>query len=88
MKPPAIERAVHTTPPITNAATMPVAPFSPTATITTDARIRVISVMPDTGLVPTMAMALAATVVNRNEMPATRMMPTTVCSKLPCITSK
>ena len=33
--------------------------------------ISVISVMPDTGLVPTMAMARAATVVNRNEMPPT-----------------
>ena len=88
MKPPAIERAVQTTPPITNAATMPEGPFSPTATITTDARISVISVMPDTGLVPTMAMALAATVVNRNEIPATSKMATSVCTRLPCITSK
>ncbi len=31
--------------------------------------------MPDTGLVPTMAMARAATVVNRNEMPATTARP-------------
>ena len=46
------------------------------------------SVMPDTGFVPTMAMALAATVVKRNEMPATSRIATTVCSRLPCITSK
>ena len=32
------------------------------------AKIKVINVMPDTGLVPTMAIALAATVVNRNAM--------------------
>ena len=73
---------------MTNAATMPVAPFKPTATMTTDAKIKVIKVMPETGLVPTMAMALAATVVNRNEMPATRIMATMVWSRLPCITSK
>ena len=76
MNPPAIDRAVHTTPPITKAATIPVAPFKPTATITTEARINVIKVMPDTGLVPTMAMALAATVVNRKAMPATNRMAT------------
>ena len=80
MKPPAMESAVQTTPPITSAATIPPGPFRPTATITTDARISVISVMPDTGLVPTMAMALAATVVKRNEMPATSRIATTVCA--------
>ena len=83
-----MESAVHTTPPITKAATMPEGPFSPTATITTEAKINVISVMPDTGLVPTIAMALAATVVKRNEMPATRTIATNVCIRLPCITSK
>ena len=88
MKPPAMDSAVQTTPPITSAATIPPGPFRPTATITTDARISVISVMPDTGLVPTMAMALAATVVKRNEMPATSRIATTVCIRLPCITSK
>ena len=88
MKPPAIESAVHTTPPITSAATMPEGPFRPTATITTEARISVINVIPDTGLVPTIAIALAATVVNRKEMPATRTIATNVCSRLPCITSK
>lgn len=62
--------------------------FSPTATITTEASISVISVIPDTGLVPTMAIALAATVVNRNAMPATSRMATMLCNTFPCITSK
>ena len=44
------------------------------------------SVMPDTGLEPTMAMALAATVVKRKAMTATSTMPTTAKSRLPCIT--
>ena len=88
MKPPAMDSAVHTTPPITSAATIPSGPFSPTATMTTDARINVISVIPDTGFVPTMAIALAATVVNRKEMPATKTIATNVCTRFPCITSK
>ena len=50
---------------------MPVVPLSPTLTNTSDERISVISVMPDTGCVPTMAMSLAATVVKRNEMTKT-----------------
>ena len=50
---------------------MPVVPLRPTLTNTSDARISVISVMPETGLVPTMAMALAATVVKRNAMTKT-----------------
>ena len=79
---------MQTTPPITKAATMPPGPFKPTATMTTEARMRVISVMPDTGFVPTMAMALAATVVNRKAMPATSKIATIVCSRLPCMTSK
>ena len=83
-----MDSAVHTTPPITNAATIPSGPFKPTDTITTDARINVISVMPETGFVPTIAMALAATVVNRKAIPATNRIATTVCSRLPCITSK
>ena len=78
INPPAIDSAVHTTPPITNAATIPVAPFSPTATMITDARIRVISVIPETGFVPTIAIAFAATVVNRNAIPATSRSATTV----------
>ena len=36
-----------------------------------DERMSVMSVIPDTGFVPTMAMALAATVVKRNEMTKT-----------------
>ena len=83
-----MDNAVQTTPPITSEATIPVAPFSPTATMMTEARIKVINVIPDTGFVPTMAMALAATVVNKKEIPATSRMATTVCRMLPCITSK
>ena len=72
-----MESAVHTTPPISSAATMPAVPRRPTATIITEVRMSVISVMPDTGLLPTMAMALAATVVNRKAIRATSRMPTT-----------
>ena len=86
MKLPAIDSAVHTTPPMMSAATMPPVPLRPTATITTEARIRVMSVMPDTGLLPTMAMALAATVVKRNAMRATSTMPTSANTTLPSIT--
>ena len=67
---------------------MPEGPFSPTATITTEAKISVINVIPETGLVPTIAMALAATVVNRKEIPATRTMATNVCNRFPCMTSR
>ena len=35
-----------------------------------------------------MAIALAATVVNRKEMPATKTIATNVCTRFPCITSK
>ena len=69
--------AVQTTPPIISAATMPPGPLRPTATMTTLARMSVISVIPDTGLLPTMAMALAATVVKRKAMTATSRMATT-----------
>ena len=86
IKLPAIDNAVHTTPPIIRAATIPTSPRKPTATITTDAKIRVISVMPDTGFEPTMAIALAATVVKRKAMIATSKMPTTANNRLPCIT--
>ena len=85
---PAIDKAVHTTPPISNAANIPELPFSPTPTITTDAKIRVIRVIPDTGFEPTMAMAFAATVVKRKAIIATSKIPTTVCIKLNCITPK
>ena len=86
MNEPATESAVQTTPPIIKAATMPPVPLRPTATITTEARMRVISVIPDTGFEPTMAMALAATVVKRKAMTATRRMPTMAKRRLPCIT--
>ena len=83
MKHPDIDRAVHTTPPIISAATIPLTPFSPTATITTDASMSVMSVIPDTGLLPTMAMALAATVVKRKAITATSSIPTTANLMLP-----
>ena len=61
--------AVHATEPISRAASIPVVPLSPIDAMTTDARISVMSVMPETGFVPTIAVALAATVVKRNAMP-------------------
>ena len=70
-KPPTVESAVHTTPPIMSAASIPALPVSPAATRITEARIRVISVMPETGFVPTVAIACAETVVNRNEITST-----------------
>ena len=82
MKPPAMLRAVQTTPPITMAATIPALPFRPTATSTNAVIIRVMMVIPLTGLLPTMAMALAATVVNRKEMTATISRPTSACQTL------
>ena len=88
MKLPELASAVQTTPPMISAATMPPVPFRPTATMMTDERIRVMSVMPDTGLLPTMAMALAATVVKRKAMTATMRMPTTLNSRLPSMMPK
>ena len=82
MKPPAMESAVHTTPPIIMAAVMPLVPLNPALTSTSEVRMSVISVMPDTGLDPTMAMALAATVVKRNEMIKTSSSEMTVKSQL------
>ena len=83
---PDMDSAVHTTAPMSRAASIPALPFRPTATMTTEARMRVISVMPDTGLLPTMAMALAATVVKRKAITATKMMATTACRRLKSIT--
>ena len=83
MKPPAVERAVQTTPPIISAAVMPAVPFRPMLTSTSEARISVMRVIPETGLLPTMAMALAATVVKRNEMTKTISSATAVCPQLP-----
>ena len=82
MKAPATERAVQTTPPMIRAAVIPAVPLRPTATMTRDARIRVMRVIPLTGFDPTMAIALAATVVNRNAMIPTISTPTTACQML------
>ena len=82
MKPPAIDNAVQTTPPITIAPTMPLSPFMPTATKITEAIISVISVMPLTGLLPTIAIALAATVVKRKAITVTTKKATSACQKL------
>ena len=65
---------------------MPFVPFNPTATMTTEARISVISVMPLTGLEPTMAMALAATVVKRKAMTIVSIIATNANSMLPSMT--
>ena len=83
MKPPAIESAVQTTPPMTIAATMPLVPDNPMLTSTSDESMSVMSVMPDTGLEPTIAMAFAATVVKRNDMTKTIASATSVCIQLP-----
>ena len=74
--------AVQTTPPITMAATMPALPLRPTATSTSAVMISVMMVMPLTGFVPTMAMALAATVVKRKEITATITSPISACHTL------
>ena len=79
MKEPATESAVQTTPPMISAAAIPALPLSPTAISTTDAMISVISVIPLTGLEPTMAMAFAATVVNRKAITPTITRPTSAC---------
>ena len=62
---------------------MPLLPLSPIETSTSDERISVMSVMPDTGFVPTMAMALAATVVKRKAITKTIASATSVCAQLP-----
>ena len=64
------------------AAAIPALPLSPTATRIKEAMINVISVIPLTGFVPTIAIALAATVVNRKEMIPTMRRPTTACQML------
>ena len=82
MNAPATERAVHTTPPMIRAAVIPAVPLRPTDTIISEARMRVIRVIPLTGFEPTMAIAFAATVVNRNAMIPTIRRPTTACQML------
>ena len=58
---------------------MPELPFRPTATSTSAVIIRVMMVIPLTGLLPTMAMALAATVVKRKAITATITRATRAC---------
>ena len=82
MNAPATESAVHTTPPMISAAVIPAVPLRPTATITREARMRVMRVIPLTGFEPTIAIALAATVVKRNAMMPTISTPTTACQML------
>ena len=64
---------------MTIAATMPALPLSPVTTSTRAVMIRVMIVIPLTGLVPTIAIALAATVVNRKEITATITRPMSAC---------
>ena len=52
------------------------------ATKMAEAMMRVISVMPLTGFEPTIAMALAATVVKRNAMMVTTTHATAACQKV------
>ena len=65
---------------------MPPGPFRPTATITTEAKMSVIRVIPETGFEPTIAMALAATVVKRKAMTATSRIAIIAKRRLPSIT--
>ena len=82
MNAPATESAVHTTPPMIRAAVIPAVPLRPTATMISEARMRVIRVIPLTGFDPTIAIAFAATVVNRNAITPTMSRPTTACQML------
>ena len=77
-----MESAVQTTPPMSIAATIPALPLRPTATRTSEVMMRVMMVMPLTGLEPTIAMALAATVVKRNDITATISRPISACQTL------
>ena len=72
---------MQTTPPITILATIPLVPLRPTATKITEATIKVINVIPDTGLDPTIAIAFAATVVNKNAIITTTTKATKACTK-------
>ena len=64
------------------AAIIPRSPWIPTLTSITEVRIRVIRVMPETGLLPTIAIALAATVVKRKAMTNTIRRAMSVCDIL------
>ncbi len=70
---------MQTTPPITIEATMPDVPLRPMPTNIAEAIMRVMRVMPLTGLEPTMAIALAATVVNRNAIMRTTSQAIAAC---------
>ena len=75
MKLPDRERAVQTTAPMSRATPMPSVPLRPAPIRMTLPRMIVIRVMPETGFVPTMAMALAATVANRKDRRRQRTTP-------------
>ena len=61
---------------------MPAGPFNPTATKMMEARINVMSVMPDTRFVPTIAIALATTVVIRKAITPTNYKPMAAWNQL------
>lgn len=61
---------------------MPEVPFRPMATKIAEATMRVIRVMPLTGFDPTIAMALAATVVKRKAMNVTTTHATAACQNV------
>ena len=82
MNPPATESAVQTTPPMMSALTIPPGPVSPTWFRTMEESMSVISVIPETGFVPTIAVAFAATVVKRNDMIRTMRSPARACARL------
>src|ERR1039457_7551375 len=64
---PEVESAVHTMPAMVITKNMPVVPESPTRNSTTDEMMMVSMVMPETGVLAVVAMALAATEVKKNE---------------------
>ncbi len=61
---------------------MPEVPLRPIATKTPEAIISVMRVMPLTGLLPTMAMAFAATVVKRKAMIVTTIQAMKACQNV------
>ena len=64
---PDTESAVHTMPAMAITKNIPVGPSRPNRSSTTDEKMIVSIVMPDTGLRATVAMALAATDAKKNE---------------------
>ena len=74
---PDVERAVQTAQPTIRAMNMPPVPVRPIETRATIVSTTVISVMPETGFTPTMAMAWAATGVNRKLSAKPTSAPTT-----------